>query len=162
MRRSYALVALAVSLLIAADSPVSEAAKKNGEEQDPAIKRAGLPYKEGSVYSLVFVRTKPGTTNEYLRSAATGWRNLVEDMKKEGLILSYKVFVGSAANKEDWDVMLLVEYKNMAALDGLEEKIQALAAKSLGPEDMVKAGYIKRNETREVLGEKVVREVILK
>ncbi len=85
-----------------------------------------------------------------------------EEAKKEGLILSYKILSGPAANKDDWDLLLMVEYKNLAALDGVAEKFQALQRKLIGPEEQQKAGYAKRSELREILGDKTVRELILK
>ena len=162
MRWAPALLALAVSLSLAADSPVLQEDKKNEVKQEPSIKALGLPYKEGTVWSLVFIKTEAGMTNEYLETVAKGWRLLVEDMKNEGLIVSYKVFLGSATNKNDWNVMLLIEYKNMAALDGLEEKIQKIAEKVLGDKATIKEGYLQRNKLREIHGEKIVRELILK
>ena len=75
----------------------------------------GLPYTEGSVWSVGFVKTKPGMGKEYLKNLAANWRAMNEAAKKEGLVISYKVLQGAAANPEDWDIMLLIEYKNMAA-----------------------------------------------
>ena len=121
-----------------------------------------LPYKTGTVWEVTFVRTKPGMTNDYLRNLAANWRNENEEAKKQGLLLSYKILSGSAANKDDWDLMLMVEYKNMAALDGVDEKFEAIGAKIVGSQEQQKAGYIKRSEIREIFGSKIVREISLK
>ena len=121
-----------------------------------------LPYKAGTVWEVTFVRTKPGMTNDYLRNLAANWRNENEEAKKQGLLLSYKILSGSAANKDDWDLMLMVEYKNMAALDGVDEKFEAIGAKIVGSQEQQKAGYIKRSEIREIFGSKIVREISLK
>jgi hypothetical protein len=152
---------LAVCFLLAADSPQDKQDKK---DPDKSIKEdvAGLPYSEGTVSSLSFVRTRPGLTNDYLKNLAANWRKVCEEAKKEGLILSYKVYLGTAANKDDWDVMLQLEYKNMAAMDGMDEKFEAIYAKIMGPQDKQREGSLKRNDLREILGEKIVREVILK
>jgi hypothetical protein len=122
----------------------------------------GLPYTEGSVWSVGFVKTIPGMTNDYYKNLADNWLKMNEAAKKEGLVLSYKVFYGPAANTEDWDIMLMIEYKNMAAMDGMAEKMEALSGKLLGSQDTRKVGAIKRNEIREILGGKLVREIILK
>jgi hypothetical protein len=122
----------------------------------------GLPYTEGSVWSVGFVKTKPGMTNDYYKNLAENWQKTNEAAKKEGLVLSYKILSGPAANTEDWDVMLLVEYKNLAALDGMAEKMEALSARMMGSQDQRKVGAIKRNEIRDYLGAKLVREIILK
>jgi hypothetical protein len=122
----------------------------------------GLPYTEGSVWSIGFVKTVPGMTNDYYRNLADNWMKMNEAAKKEGLVLSYKVLHGPAANTADWDIMLMVEYKNMAAMDGMAEKMEALSGKLLGSQETRRVGAVKRNEIREILGGKLVREIILK
>ncbi len=121
-----------------------------------------LPYKEGTVWEVTFVKTIPGMSNDYLRSLAANWRNANEEAKKQGLILSYRILSGSAANKDDWDLLLMIEYKNMAALDGANEKWEAIDAKIFGSPEQRKVLYTKRSEVREIVGSKVVREITLK
>jgi hypothetical protein len=122
----------------------------------------GLPYKEGTVWEVTFVKTMPGMSNDYLRSLAANWRNEREEAKKQGLVISYRILSGSAANKDDWDLLLMVEYKNMAALDGAEDKWEAISAKIVGSPEQRKVLYTKRSEVREILGSKIVREITLK
>jgi hypothetical protein len=121
-----------------------------------------LPYKEGTVWQVSFIRTKAGMTNDYMRNLAVNWRNNAEEAKKQGLIVSYKLFSGVPANKEDWDIMLMLEYKNMAALDGADEKWEGIYAKVMGSQDQQKIAVAKRSEIRELLGYKIVREFTLK
>ena len=121
-----------------------------------------LPYKEGAVWDVTFVRTKPGMTNDYLTNLASVWRKELEEAKKQGLVLSYKILSGWAAHKDDWDLMLITEYKNMAALDGSAEKFEAIAAKVVGSQQTQKGGYVKRSEMRDIIGYKLLREIILK
>jgi hypothetical protein len=129
----------------------------------PSFARADpLPYSEGSVWMVDFVKVKPGFMDDYLRSLSATWKALAEAGKKDGLILSYKIIDAEHANPEDWDLMLMVEYKNMAALDGLREKLHALSEKVVGDEASVKKIQTKRLDVREVFGGKVGRELILK
>jgi hypothetical protein len=58
--------------------------------------------------------------------------------------------------------MLLIEFKNMAAFDGMAEKMEALGTKLLGSEDQRRGGAIKRAEIRDILGTKLAREINLK
>ena len=120
------------------------------------------PYTEGSVTHMTFVRTKSGGEEKYLKFLATQWKSLMEAAKKDGLIISYHVVQAPAANKDDWNLMLSVEYKNMAAFDGLDTKFRALMEKQLGSIEKAEEQAGKREEIREVLGEKLGRELILK
>ena len=121
-----------------------------------------LPYNEGTVWRITFIRTKPGMSNEYFRHFADNLRDGYEEGKKQGLILSYKLLFGDAVNKDDWNLLLMVEYKNMAAFDGAESKWEAINAKLIGTPKQRMIGYTTRGEIRETLGSKIVREIILK
>ncbi|MFC4531999.1 hypothetical protein [Sphaerisporangium dianthi] len=122
-----------------------------------ASTRRELPFTEGSVWSIQFAQTKPGMTAEYLRNLGAGWTPLMDEAKREGLILDYRVLVAPHANRDDWDVMLMVEVRNMAALDGYQEKMNDLAGRFV-------AGSAKQDcaQFRELLGMKLVREITLK
>ncbi|HET9025032.1 MAG TPA: hypothetical protein VFN64_10700, partial [Burkholderiaceae bacterium] len=93
------------------------------------------PYKEGSVWSVSLIKVKPGMLDVYMRDLASARKKLLDEAKKQGLIVSEKMFIGTAANRDDWDVMFMVEYKNWAALDGLSAKFDALALKIVGTEE---------------------------
>jgi hypothetical protein len=121
-----------------------------------------LPYNEGTVWEVSFIRTTTGMNNEYLRNLGANWRQNCEEAKKQGLIISYKILSGYAANQEDWDLMLMIEYQNMAALDGANEKWESISAKMIGSQEVQKDGYTKRAEMREIFGWKIVREIVLK
>jgi hypothetical protein len=120
------------------------------------------PYIEGSVWDVTLIKVKHGMGDEYLRSLASTWKVENEEAKKQGLILSYKILSGSAANETDWDLMLMVEFKNMASLDGADEKFRAIDPKIYGTEEQMKTLLVKRVEIREVFGDKLMRELILK
>lgn len=58
-----------------------------------------------------------------------------EEEKKANLVVSYKILMGDSSNEADYNMLLMVEYKNMAAFDGLREKVEPIAQKVLGGED---------------------------
>jgi hypothetical protein len=122
----------------------------------------GLPYTNGSVWTISMIRTTPGFRDDYLRSLATTWKRVTEEGKKQGLILSYKILSANPAGPDDWDLMLLVELKNWAALDGIDEKFDALQRRIVGNEDAQRQLATKRIEVRRILGGKNAREIFLK
>src|SRR6266404_7155095 len=121
-----------------------------------------LPYTQGSVFEMAFIRTLPGGYDAYMKFLQTEWKKVNDAAKKEGLIISYQVGTSSPANKEDWDIVLVIEYKNMAALDGLEEKMRDVAEKAAGSSDKQEDRSKERGRIRGVLGTKLVRQLKLK
>ncbi|MCB0747851.1 MAG: hypothetical protein KDC90_10355, partial [Ignavibacteriae bacterium] len=74
-------------------------------------------YNQGTVWSLAFVRTGTNSTNDYLKGLKKTWEASLKDALKEGLIKSYKVLLGPAANQEDYNIILMIEFENMASFD---------------------------------------------
>ena len=120
------------------------------------------PYKEGSVWTVTFVKVKPGMMDTYLRDLGANRKKLMEQAKKDGLILSERLLSGDATGREDFDLMLMVEYKNWAAFDGLSDKFRALAEKTVGSEDKQMQMMTKRTEVREIVGTKTMQEIFLR
>jgi len=117
----------------------------------------GLPYIEGSVWSIQFAQTKPGMTKEYLQSLRAEWTPLMDEAKRQNVILDYRILLTPRSNPNDWNVMLMVEVENMAALDGYSEKMDALGKSLRSPEPARRCAAF-----REILGVKLLREVTLK
>jgi hypothetical protein len=82
--------------------------------------------------------------------------------QKQGIITDYKILVGDASTQQDYDILLMIEYPNMAALDGLRDKTDAIGAKLVGTEDQQRQLAVKRLEIREIMGDKTMREITLK
>jgi len=120
------------------------------------------PYKEGSVWTVTFVKVKPGMMDTYLRDLGANRKKLMEQAKKDGLILSERLLSGDATGREDFDLILMVEFKNWAAFDGLSDKFRALAEKMVGSEDKQVQMMTKRTEVREIIGTKTMQEIFLR
>ena len=120
------------------------------------------PYTEGPVWTITMVKTKPGMDDDYLKTLAKIYRETNEEAKKQGLVMDYKILLGDASTPQDFNILLMEEYKNMAALDGLRSKLDPINAKIIGNEDVQRQGAIKRMEIREIMGGKLMREITLK
>ena len=119
------------------------------------------PYHNGSVWTLAFIRIKPGMDAAYLNYIASEWKRIQEAAKKEGLILSYKVLVTEGHTAGDWNLILMTEVKDLAALEANEKKADALAERLVGDDQKQMQGYRDRSEIREVLGNRLAREIVL-
>ena len=120
------------------------------------------PYTPGSIWTVTFVRVKPGMDLPYLRDLAGGWKQVMEAARSQQLILSYKILEGNLTGRDDWNLMLLVESKNWAAFDGADDKFDAIVEKMVGPEKQQMEQMIKRSDMREIVGVKNLQEIRFK
>jgi len=119
------------------------------------------PYHNGSVWNIAFIRMKPGMETAYLNYLAGPWKAEQEASKKEGLILSYKVVGAEGHSPTDWNLMLMTEYKDLATMEANEDKGDALVQKVIGNDEKQRQGYRDRLEIREVMGNRLAREIVL-
>jgi hypothetical protein len=61
----------------------------------------------------------------------------------------------------EWNLMLMTEYKDLASIEAGEEKADALSQKTVGNDEKQMQGYKERSENREVMGDRLAREIIL-
>lgn len=120
------------------------------------------PYEEGSVWDVSYVKTTPGHYNDYLRDLQAGWKKVNDAAMERGYITSYKILSAQRSHPGDWDLMLLIEYPNMAALDDADEKYDPLIAEIFGDVDDADQATVVRSQLREILGGKLAREITLK
>lgn len=119
------------------------------------------PYRNGSVWTLAFIRMRPGMESSYLNYIATDWKKNQEESKKAGLILSYKVLTTESHNAGDFNIILMTEYKDLATMEANEGKADALAQRVVGDDEKQRQGYRERLEIREVLADRLAREIVL-
>ena len=128
----------------------------------PAATQSTAPYTEGGVWQVTMVRTKPGMGDDYLKALAKIFKSTNDEAKKQGIISDYKILVGDAATQQDYDMLLMIQYPNMAAMDGLRDKTDPIANKLVGTDDQQRDLAVKRLEIREIMGDKLMREITLK
>jgi hypothetical protein len=120
-------------------------------------------YTEGPVWRVSLIRVKPTQMDAYLTSLRQSSKPLLEEQKRQGTIMDYKLFLKETKNTpEDWDVCLAIEYKNHAAMDGLAAKGEALRDKTLGGKGPAQQLTDKRAEIREVISSELLQEILLK
>ena len=125
------------------------------------VAQVSRPFRNGTVWNVAFIQMKPGMDTAYLNYIATDWKRNQEAMKKDGLILSYKVLTTEAHGSDDWNIMLMTEYKNMATMEANEAKADNLAQTVIGNDEKQMQGYRDRLQVREVLETRLAREIVL-
>jgi|SRR5258706_13831685 hypothetical protein len=128
----------------------------------PPARAEEKPFTEGSVWAITLVRVKAGMLDTYLHELVPLRKRLNDEAKKAGLLVSSHILSGGAANRDDFDVMFLDEFKNWAAFDGLSAKYEALEDKLIGSEDKRTQLMVKRTEVREITGNKLMQELMPK
>jgi len=119
------------------------------------------PYRNGSIWQISFIQMKPGMDTAYLNHVAGDWKRQNEALKKDGQILSYKVITTEGHSSTDWNIMLMIEYKDMATMEANEAKADNLAQTVIGTDEKQMQGYKDRLAIREVMGTRLGREIIL-
>jgi hypothetical protein len=120
-------------------------------------------YTEGPLWRIELIRVKPNQMDTYLTSLREATKPIIDEEKKEGMIVDYKIFLKETkSNPEDWDICVAIEYKNHAALDGLDAKGEAVRDKIIGGKQAAHQLGEKRAEIREIISSELLQEVFLK
>ena len=116
-------------------------------------------YENGPVWTVGYVETKPGMFDDYMAYVAGPWRALQEAGKKRGDILDYKVLAVDSPREHESDVILLVEFKNMAVFDRSLAELEKDSNAIFGSNPATNKAAVKREEIRVLHGGVTAREL---
>ena len=119
------------------------------------------PWTPGSVWAIDFIRVKEGHEIEYGRRLAETWKKVLEEQMKQGVVLSYKILSGMPSSREDFTHLLMIEFPNYAALDQ-RAKLDSSVKKVFGSLQSAQEMFRKRQEVREAIGSRLLREMHFK
>jgi hypothetical protein len=120
-------------------------------------------YAEGPVTDVGYIRVDYGSFERYIDWLNSTWKPTMEATKKAGLIIDYKVYriVATPSSPDAPNLLLMITYKNMAALDkGVE--LEDVAKRVIGSTEVQNKARTGRNDYRRVLGNELIRELTLK
>ena len=126
-----------------------------------ASAQVNRPYHDGSVWVVGVISMKPGMDGAYKNYIATDWKKEQEALKKDGQIISYMVIQTESHSATDWNMLLLTEYKDLATYEANLGKADNLAQTVIGNDEKQMQGYRDRLLIREVLGNRVARQIVL-
>jgi hypothetical protein len=120
-------------------------------------------YSPGSIWTVTTIRIKAGMDPAYLQYLDGQLKKESDAQVKAGYMKSYKVLRTLDDDESSWNMLILREYKSLAAMEADEEKADTLSRETLRDDDQKQMqGYEDRSKIREVLATRTARELILK
>jgi len=83
-------------------------------------------YQEGPVWQIMTFRVPVGKREIYLKNLATVWEHQAKLAQQMGFLLDYKILTKWPSNPDDWNVMMIEIFPNMAAYDEFWENWNAV------------------------------------
>jgi hypothetical protein len=119
-------------------------------------------YDEGPVWQIMTFRTAPGKTELYLKNIATVWEHQLKLAVNKGVLIDYKVLTKWSSSPDDWNIMVIEIFPNMASYDTFWKDWAAIDSETVEtPEFQERFGRLEETGT-EFLGTVFAREVHLK
>ena len=119
-------------------------------------------YEEGPVWQIMTFRTAPGKTELHLKNIATAWEHQLKLAVKKGVLVDYKVLTKWSSSPDDWNIMVVEIFPNMASYDTFWEDWAAIDAETVDtPEFAERLASMEPTGTK-FLGTVFAREVHLK
>jgi hypothetical protein len=125
-----------------------------------AAQVAERTYDNGPVWTVGYVETKPGMFDDYMAYLAGPWKVLQEAGKRRGDILAYHVLSVDSPRDHEPDIVLLVEYKNMAVFDRSLSELDKDTSTAFGSTVGGNKAAVKREDIRVLHGGVSARELI--
>jgi hypothetical protein len=122
----------------------------------------GRNFKGGAVWIVLFVRTMPGKDPIYFNYMADVWKRQQEILKQEGVVLDYKVLQTNQTHKDDFNVIVMTQYKSRASIDENQGKLDTVVRQVVGKDEVTMAAYRERESVRRFFGGKICREIIFR
>jgi len=119
-------------------------------------------YAQGSVWTIGYIETKPGKFNAYMNNLEDEWVRYIRAQRDDGDVLSYKILAVAAPRDGEPNLILMVEWKNMAVFDRSEEYWDELTKRLSGSTEKQIKSNIDREELRNLRGEMIARELVFK
>jgi hypothetical protein len=116
-------------------------------------------YESGTVWRVSKVETKPGMFDDYIKYLSGSWRAIQEAGEKTGDVVSYKVLVVDSPRDHEPNVVLMVEYRDMAVFDRSLKDTDAQTAAIFGSVAKAQASAVDRETLRSGRGQVLLREL---
>jgi hypothetical protein len=117
----------------------------------------------GPISRIILIDIKPGRASEFWTDLRRTIRPLFDEYKKHGLIENYAVNLKSTTEGlQDWDVALILTFRNWAALDTFATKGDSVSMSYYGSYGKRSTSGRQRSDFSTTVGSFLVRNVTLK
>jgi hypothetical protein len=124
---------------------------------------AQVPYNQGQVERVTLIHILPGHSDAFYADIKKNVLPIWEAEKSAGLIVDYHMFLNqTSSGPEDWDFGFSIAYKDMAALDGLADKVYDLRMKQYGDHTAEQRVIEKRVENGRIVTSALTRDITLR
>jgi hypothetical protein len=123
---------------------------------------AQVPYAQGPVERVTLISILPGHSDAFFADIKANVIPLWESEKTAGLITGYQIFLNQTTSNPDWDLGFAIVYKDMAALDGLPDKVYDLRMKHYGDKSSEQKVIDKRVENAKVVSSMLLRDITVR
>ena len=120
-------------------------------------------YTLGPISRIILVNIKPGQGSEFWNDLRQRVRPLYDEYKRQGLIQNYSLGLKTTADgPEDWDVAIVLTFKNWAALDAFATKGDSVSRSYYGSYEKRSEAGAKRSEYGVINSSFLVRDLTLR
>ncbi len=119
-------------------------------------------YEEGPVWQIMTFRAAPGKTEISLKNIATVWEHQLKLAVEKDVLVDYKVLTKWSSGPEDWNIMVIEIFPNMASYDTFLEDWAAIDAETVDTPEFQERFERLESIGTEFLGTIFAREVHLK
>lgn len=118
-------------------------------------------WKPGTVWRVSVLEVMPGRADDYMRSLNTAWKAQRLANQKSGHEKSYKIMWADDQRDGQPNLVLMIEYPNMAAMDRPPEEDDKVM-KAIEAQGIKAPPAAERDAMRKQRGSRLYHEVILK
>ena len=119
-------------------------------------------YEEGPVWQIMTFRTAPGKTELHLKNIAMAWEHQLKLAVKKKVLVDYKVLTKWSSSPDDWNIMVIEIFPNMASYDTFWKDWAAIDAETVDTPEFQERLELMQSTGTEFLGTVFAREVYLK
>lgn len=113
----------------------------------------------GPVWTIAYIETKPAMFNDYMAYLAGPYRALQEAAKRRGEVLDYKVLQVNSPRDGEANLILMVQFRNMAVFDRSLAEGERDNAAVFGSLAQSQQSQVRREDMRRQRGSVTVREL---